>query len=271
MIIITHFNRKCGIITSGTMFILTLLLTTTSGILLIDSILNPEMYKEFEKQNFNRQFLCIISLFFLICFIDDPIDAGLKPNKKNLKTLIENIDVQPESINGSIPPKAYSSFLSKITFYWYTKFIKFAYKEEIKLTDIYELDEHLKIDNASEKFNEKYFQELKKIELHNSKHKKKAKLNSWRAMKVILRTYGLEFFILSFVNILYDFLNFASPFLLSSMINYINDANSTNWHGYLIAFGFLITSLLKNVILNNYFGNEISKTKNNHIKSILLF
>ena len=247
-----------GIITSGSTFTLNFLLSIISGVQLLDSTsYNSEMYSQFERDNFSRSFLCFVSLFILSCFADDAVDAGLK-RSENKENLIDNIDIQPTR-DGEPPisSKQYSSFLSKITFYWYTKFVKVSAKREIELNDIWELEDHLKIDNVSKEFEIQYFKELQKIKDHNRTSAKKAKLNSWRSLKIIIKVYGFQFLSISFVKFIFDMLNFVSPLLLSAMINYTKDKHSARWQGYLIVIGFLVSSFLKNILINNYFEKAV--------------
>lgn len=197
------------------------------------------MYTDYEKQNTYRVFLCVASLFFLICFADDAVEAGLKPNK-NLINQIQLQNKDESEIEPQESPKNHCSYISRITFFWYTKFVREAAKREIKLYDIWEVEEDLKIDVASKNYNKHYFRELRKIEESNRTSGKKTKFNSWRGLKVIWKVYGNEIMWISFLKIFFDALMFLAPVLLKTMIRFIKDTGSPNWHGFLIVFAFVM-------------------------------
>ena len=217
------------------------------------------MYSDFEKQNISRVFLCIVSLFVLSCFADDAEDAGLKPIK-NKENLVNNIVIQQlenEEKEPEVSPRKYCSFLSRVTFYWYTKFVQIAAKREIQLSDIWEVEDKLKVDEASKEFNKKYFKELENIEISNRKSNKKRKFNTWSSLKVISKVYGREWLGLSFVKIFFDILNFVAPKLLNEMIEFVKHKDEPIWHGGLIVFFLILSSFLKNVLISYYFESTV--------------
>lgn len=118
--VLSHYQRVRGVITSGITFIVNLLLTISSTILLLDVLsYNSEMYADFERQNIYCNSLGVYALLLISCFADGAVEAGLRPankhatktsKKKNEKEELKDIDLTS--------PRKYSSFLSRITFFW---------------------------------------------------------------------------------------------------------------------------------------------------------
>lgn len=125
--VVSHYHRTRGVITSGIIFVVNLLLSITSTILLLDVLsCNGHMYVDFERQNIYRNSLCVYTLLLVSCFADDAVDAGLRPasehQKSSKESLVENIESElgkeePEETVLTSPRK-YCSFLSRITFFW---------------------------------------------------------------------------------------------------------------------------------------------------------
>lgn len=240
------------------MFVATLLEVVCSLVLLLDTNLyNASMYKEFEANNIYRIFLCSLGLFTLSCFKDDPVDAGLKPGPKDDENLLHIMETNKEEYNkiirSKVSPRVYSSFLSHITFYWFSDFFEISKdRKTIHYTDIWELEDDLKIEGVVEKFNQEYLEEVKNIEFQNRNSTLKIKYNSYNTIKIFWRAYGNRLLYSSFIKLLMDIITFASPFLLSFMINFVSDINSPKWHGIFIVIGFAISSFLKNIFYCSY-------------------
>lgn len=117
--VISHHHRTRGVITSGIISIVNLILVVSSTVLLFDVLAyNGHTYTDYERQNIFVNAVCVYILLFLSCFADDAVDAGLRPDseikkiKEKSGEKIEKEETVPTS------PKKYSSFLSKITFFW---------------------------------------------------------------------------------------------------------------------------------------------------------
>ena len=200
------------------MFVVSLLQLVCSFVLLLDTMLyNRSMYEEFEVNNIYRIFLCSLCLFVMNCFTDDPVNAGLKPGPKDSENLLHNMET---STDGKIPaepkvsPRVYSSFLSHITFYWYSEFFKITKTKPVEFDDIWQLEDDMKIDLVSKRFNSEYDKELENIEKFNQNSSKKIQYNSWSTMKVGYRTYRNRILFCSLLRFLNDVIAFVKPVLL---------------------------------------------------------
>ena len=260
MLLIYHYHRIYGIITSGSVFIITFFNALCSTVLLLDaSFYNTSMYADIEISNIQRIFLCNLCLFIFACITDNPIDAGLKPsfsNKKSTKTdkksLIDNADFDEEN-EMKLSPKPYASFISKLCFFWLNSFFVRSSGRILQFNDIYDLEDENKINSYSSKFNENFYKEVERIEKlnHNSKSKK-VKLTSLTMVKIVFKTFGVQLLIANIFKFSTDSMNFVIPILLSAMIRFITDTESPKWHGALIAIGFVVTTMMRNIIMSVY-------------------
>ena len=261
-VVVHHFQRVNGVITSGLIFVANLIVSSTSLVLLLDALLyNGSMYSDFETNNVYRICLCSASLLVLSCFADDAFDAGLRPLPKieDDDTLLNNTDDSTSSFSSSdeekanVSPRVYSSFLSQITFFWFMQFFKATSKKKsIHFSDIWDLEDDMKMENVSERFNKEFAKELEYIERQNQTSTKKVKYTSWNSMKVACRAYGREILIANFLKLINDFITFLGPVMLSFMIQFISNPEEKKWHGILLIVGFVSTSILSNISSSFY-------------------
>lgn len=238
-----------------------LILAVSSLVLLLDaSLYNGSMYSDFEANNVYRIFLCSAGLLVLSCFADDAVDAGLRPAPKieDDDTLLNNTDDSHSSDSSkeeaaNVSPRVYSSFLSQITFYWFMEFFKTASKKKtIHFNDIWQLEDDMRMETVSERFNREFVKEMQNVDRRNRESSKTVKYSSWNSLKVAYRAYGSEILVANFLKLINDFVTFLSPVLLSFMIKFISDPNEKKWHGILLIIGFICTSLLNNITISFY-------------------
>ena len=240
-------------ITSGIMFVVTLSNLVCTFILLLDTLLyNESMYTDFELNNFYRLFLCSLCLFVLNCFTDDAVDAGLKPDLKKQEEDENLLDKNLEK-EAKISPRIYSSFLSKLTYYWFIEFFKTAAKRRsILFSDIWDLEDNMKIEPVTGRFDKELNKEMDYIKKLQENSSKPIRFKSFNAMKVVNRVYGRRILSVSFLKLMNDLITFSSPILLNLMIAFISNTNEPKWHGLLIVIAFVFTSILKNFLTSFY-------------------
>lgn len=219
------------------------------------------MYKEYERSNIYRTFFCSLCLFIISCFTDDPIDAGIKPNK-NEEYLLNNSEKnetkekeKEEENEDDLPvsPLEYSSFLSELTYFWYTKIIRLACKREIKMNEIYESPVKIKVNPVIENFNGIYYKERENIRKANENlpANKKRKFNSISLVKVMGKSFWKKIFLFASLKTFADINTFMTPLLLDSMITFIKDPNEPKWHGICIVLALVFTNALKISLTNH--------------------
>lgn len=209
------------------------------------------MYNDFEKNNVNRIFLCNICLFFLSWFTDDPLTAGLKPSPSSDEINLDHSETNEKEENSPVSPNQYSSFISRITYFYHTKLVQKLVKNEFKINDLYEVDDNLKVNPAIKKFNYEFYKELENIKKlnHNSSFKK-YKYDTISTLKVIWRSQGKNIMKLVILKTIGDLIIFCSPLLLNYMIEFIKDSNEPKWHGIVIVIGFVFSSILNRIFSN---------------------
>ena len=151
-----------------------------------------------------------------------------------------------------ISPERYASFISKLTFFWLNSFMIKSCKKPLEFNDIYDLEEDIKINNYSTKFNDNFYKEIEKIKKMNQNSFKKAKLNSLSLIRVFLKTFGIQILVANLIRLVSSILQFLSPIFLSAMINYLDDINSPKWRGGLIIIGLTMTRTMCNSIFASH-------------------
>ena len=219
------------------------------------------MYSDFESTSIFRIFLCDFCLFFFSWFTDNPVEAGLKPSDE---TLPENIENHEKTTKEPIAcPHHHSSFISKATFSWVIELFRTAAKRELKLEDIYEVRDDVKIGPNIKKFSVQFEEELDRIEKYNQRNPgKKKRFAVSNSLRLIWRNQGFNIVCLFLLKTCADFVIFSQPLLLSFMIDFIKDKQSIKWQGILIVIGFILASTLKTVFNNVQTINAFAVTLN---------
>lgn len=249
-------------ITSGFMFVANLMLFICSLVPLLDSRLyNAEMYSNFEVTNLYQVALCSAGLFVFSCFADDAIEAGLKPRPQSTKpknddsVLLNHMkDSDEDSKERNVSPRVYCSFLSRITFFWFIEFFKtISKKETIDQTDLWELEDHMKMDTISAEFNEHFAKEMQYVEQRKQTSTSIVKFSTWNLVRLVCRFRGKAILLLQFMKLVSDCLTFLRPILLSFMIRFVSDPNEKRWHGILLVVGFVASSIFEKIFDQIYF------------------
>lgn len=243
-------------ITSGIVFTLTFLLTICTGILFLDTILyNESMYHDFERKSIFRNFLCSFGLFLLSCFADDAEDAGIKAKEENLT-------------HGQAPisPKEYSSFISKVTYFYFTNVIKSTCEKEIKPENIFELPENIKVKNVTKNFTDIYYEEVERIKRRNRKEgDKQIKFNYISLLKVMWLASWHQILLFFFIDFVITLLIYPKPIILDWLITFISDPNEPIWHSIFIVIIFVTILFFKVIIANEY--NQIATSLRFNLKT----
>ena len=245
------------------MFLAKLVLSICSLVTLLDSQLyNGAMYSDFEVTNLYQIALCSAGLFVFSCFADDAIDAGLKPqvNKpKDDDSVLFNhmMDSNEDSKERNVSPRVYSSFLSRITLFWYTEFFKtISKKKTLDDADLWELEDDMKMETISEQFNREFANEMKYVEQRNKTSKSPVKFNSWNMIRLACRFRGKAILLLQLMKLVYDCMSFVRPILLSLMIRFVSDPNEKRWHGILLVLGFVVCTIFDQIFEQSYYGKR---------------
>nr|XP_042697003.1 voltage-dependent T-type calcium channel subunit alpha-1G isoform X14 [Chrysemys picta bellii] len=173
-------------------------------------------------------------------------------------------------------PELNSGFLSKMTFWWFTRMAILGYKRPLEDKDLWSLNKddtssiivqqlHKEWDKQKDERKQKEDVAYVKTSNHVLNHvgdgpeeaevlirdKRQHKEPSF--LKALLRTFGPYFLIGSFYKLIQDLLSFVNPQLLSILIGFIKDKDAPSWWGFLIAALMFFSAVLQTIILHQHF------------------
>ncbi|XP_029456115.1 canalicular multispecific organic anion transporter 2 isoform X2 [Rhinatrema bivittatum] len=182
----------------------------------------------------------------------------------------------PTSSESNPCPESTAGFLSRLTFWWFTRMAVLGYKRPLEDKDLWSLNEDdtakVVINNLlkeweKEKSTYKRQEDVAFIKRSHSNqnhitedpeemevliaNKRKQKEPSF--LKALLNTFGPYFLISSAFKLLQDLLSFINPQLLSLLIGFIKNKDAPTWWGYLIAVFMFLCSLLQTLVLHQHF------------------
>ncbi|CAK8671759.1 unnamed protein product [Clavelina lepadiformis] len=227
----------------------------------------------FRAITFFISYACVLSLFVMCFFVDDPPALPPKdPYCEEAVALQPGQDAENEAKDKLKPcPESSSAFLSRLTFEWFSKMIMKGYKRPLVDSDLWDLNRvdkagrvsrrFLKIWNAEKAKFKKQQQEAGNVpnnthfentdeEVLIEQPDEKKKMPS--LFKALLKSYGPFFLVSTFLKILNDVLTFVSPQLLSGMITFTKSDNPV-WQGYVLAVLLFVSAIVQSIILQQYF------------------
>ncbi|XP_078487497.1 multidrug resistance-associated protein 1-like isoform X1 [Ciona intestinalis] len=272
-LIFLQFDRMKGIRSSGLLtcyWILTLL----TGIFVFQSkvqiLLSSDVLTGGQVLRCVTFFLSFAAVLvnFVLCFFADELPAFKSKKEENGGILLEKMDEEKKKHIEC--PEEGATFLSKVTFWWFTSMVVMGYKRPLVDGDLWKLNDTDQSENIAKHFLRNWNAEKAKAEhckaakathmnsdnkedavfIKDPKKKKCVKASLGLAM---VKTFGPFFLISSVLKIFYDVLAFVSPQLLSSLITFTTADYAPMWQGYLLAVGMFVTALLQSVILQQYF------------------
>lgn len=172
-------------------------------------------------------------------------------------------------------PESDAGFLSRLTFWWFTKMAILGYRRPLEEKDLWSLNEddtskvavsklikQWEIEKNKIRTSEVKFTKTQEVELNhvdekptesdvlikNSIKKKEPSL-----LKVLLKTFGPFFLIGSVFKLFQDLLSFVNPQLLRILIDFIKNGNAPAWWGFTIAALMFLSSVAQTLILHQHF------------------
>ncbi|XP_069809503.1 ATP-binding cassette sub-family C member 3 isoform X2 [Dendropsophus ebraccatus] len=172
-------------------------------------------------------------------------------------------------------PESDAGFLSRLTFWWFTKMAILGYRRPLEEKDLWSLNEDDTSKSAVTKLikeweNEKNnirmsevkFTKTQEIEMNHIDEKptesdvliensKKRKEPSF--LKVLIKAFGPFFLIGSVFKLFQDLLSFVNPQLLRILIDFIKNRQAPAWWGFTIAALMFLSSIAQTLILHQHF------------------
>lgn len=206
------------------------------------------------------QYFVTILLFLIYCFADT-----LPQNEK------KNIE-RPDC------PKESASFLSRLSFSWFTSMAILGWKKPLTISDLWQVRDADKSSCIFANFNKNWLQ------LHENKDQTNIRSNSFSQtngkttdgnsnkvkenieklkkskppgiIRTMLRTFWFYFFTGAFFKLLSDLLTFVNPQIMKLLMGFISDPEEHEWHGYVYAVILFLTTMLQ-ILCQNYYFNRM--------------
>ncbi|XP_037086606.1 multidrug resistance-associated protein 1-like isoform X1 [Pollicipes pollicipes] len=258
------FEKRCGIRTSGVLWLFWTLLTVGAAPEFRTRIMNAtgEETKSQETTMFVLYMVYFPVLFaewFLNCWADAPP---------------QHVE---DEIKGDRPsPKASSSFISDITFAWFEPMAFRGWRKSLQREDLWDLNPadrcsrivpifngfwHKLLEKSRREFWDQFGRappRVQKVEFTKgtddvafSGQRRAYKRAS--ILPALVSTFGGWFALGVILKFVYDTLQFVNPQILSKIIGFVGDSSQPVWHGYFYAVLMVCVNMLMSAVLNQYF------------------
>ncbi|EFO88104.1 CRE-MRP-7 protein [Caenorhabditis remanei] len=239
---LVHLIRlRCGLVSSGIQHVTAMIFALCGA---------PEMYQWCRMDNESSGVLgsalsiaylswysALLIYTFMLCFADPR--SGI--------------------VKGARSPELQSSFLNRLTLWWFNSVPWTGAKRDLEIDDIFELNERSGTRYLSELWES--FWEPKRLKYIHENSIWAKKSPEERTTPVILPSvisslfmmFRWEFLLASTLKFVSDTMQFASPFLLHELLNFISAKNAPFWKGMALSILMFSTSELRSLILNGYF------------------
>ncbi len=151
-------------------------------------------------------------------------------------------------------PEDSASFLSKITFWWFSEMILKGYKNPLTINDMWTLSRKNKSNIILRKFNKIWIQTVNK-EKGNAKKKVLGEpaVTDICLLSSILKTFWSGMLFVAFIKFIASTLVFVNPLVLDRLISFMSPSNDEpQWRGYFYASLMFIFPLFESVLNSQY-------------------
>ncbi|XP_043820736.1 ATP-binding cassette sub-family C member 3 [Dromiciops gliroides] len=263
--LLMQYERLRGVRSSGVLIIFWFLSCACAIVPFRSKILTAlgeGVQDTFRFTTFYIYFTLILFSLILSCFKDKP--PFFSPSA--------NVDLNP-------CPEANAGFLSRLTFWWFTKMAILGYRKPLEEKDLWSLNEEdsskivvprlikewekqrakakeskdvafAKTTNAKGSKGRVSDEEPGEAEILLSDQLQKREPSFLRALLI---TFGPYFLISSFYKLIQDLLAFVNPQLLSVLIRFISNPSAPAWWGFLVAGLMFGCSVVQTLILHQHF------------------
>uniref|UniRef100_A0AC34QBL2 Uncharacterized protein n=1 Tax=Panagrolaimus sp. JU765 TaxID=591449 RepID=A0AC34QBL2_9BILA len=182
-------------------------------------------------------------------------------------------------------PELYSSFLSQITFNWFTGLAITGYKRPLESDDLWDLNPRDTSKHLLQKFQKNYDDHLDTADISRDKRpswfavpENAAKSRNIQGRQIyiseppsiimpLFKTFRWPFLAGAFYKLLFDLMQFVPPQVLKHLINFIENEDQPLWVGVGLSLFLFTVALVQSMILHQYFHNMFRLGMN--IRSIL--
>ncbi|KAL1780294.1 canalicular multispecific organic anion transporter 2 [Sigmodon hispidus] len=250
--LLIQYERLRGVQSSGVLIIFWLLCVICAIIPFRSKILSVmaegKISDPFRFTTFYIYFALVLCALILSCFKEKP--PLFSP---------ENVDPNP-------CPEASAGFLSRLTYWWFTKLAILGYRRPLKEHDLWSLNE----EDCSHKLVQRLLEMWQKQQKEASGSKTAAfeqktpgedevllrarpKPQKPSFLWALIRTFTSSLLMSVCFKLIQDLLSFINPQLLSILIRFISDPSAPTWWGFLLAALMFVSSMMQTLILNQYY------------------
>ncbi|XP_066289095.1 multidrug resistance-associated protein 1-like [Branchiostoma lanceolatum] len=171
-------------------------------------------------------------------------------------------------------PEESSSFLSRMTFWWFTPFLQLGYKRPLTATDLYPLRKEDTSQHLVPTFHHLWQNELLSNEKSKAQHtdkddtsEGKDKRTTWSLFAALFRCFWPLVTVTALFHAAGIILNLTWPQLLKLLIGFTKDKDEYQWKGYLYT-ALLMTVTVSGSLVGKQFVHRC-KTLNLRLKTVL--
>lgn len=262
-------ERKYGVRSSGFLFtfwfLLALLLIVTFRSKIRVALIEGEVRDVFRFVTFFILYAVVLAELIITAFFID---------KKNVWSVPAE-DKKP-------CPEHHVSFLSQITFWWFSGLVVQGYKRALVHDDLWDINPEDRCKNVIPVFNKHWEKELKRckrkhvqpvtskendIELKEpggsaevkivdkecKEKEKECKGKEPRLFWAMVKAFGTKALEAAAFKLIYDILQFLSPLIMKYLIAYTKNKEEFEWRGYFYAVLMFVIAVFQSIILHQYF------------------
>uniref|UniRef100_A0A452UGL2 Multidrug resistance-associated protein 1 n=1 Tax=Ursus maritimus TaxID=29073 RepID=A0A452UGL2_URSMA len=163
----------------------------------------------------------------------------------------------PKNVNPNPCPELSAGFLSRLSFWWFTKMAILGYRRPLEEQDLWSLKE----DDCSQKLVQGLLEEWKKLQEQAKRASEedevllrgRARPRQPSFLRALLATFSSTLLISIGLKVIQDLLSFVNPQLLSILIRFISNPMAPAWWGFLVAGLMFSCSMMQTLILHQYY------------------
>uniref|UniRef100_A0AC35TJK4 Multidrug resistance-associated protein 1 n=1 Tax=Rhabditophanes sp. KR3021 TaxID=114890 RepID=A0AC35TJK4_9BILA len=232
-----YLCKQIGILTSGILHITWILFSVCSL---------PEVYAIAKHEHASSVlgttlFLILFSTFVLQAILFSFSDSSARGKVET---------------GGYASPELYSSFLGRITYWWFNSLAMYGAKTDLTMDTLYDLNDG-STSSVLEKLWFKYWtpqiEEYYRLSQIAEKERSGKLPIPPSIFYALFKMFRYELISASLFKAFSDILQFANPFVLNLLISFVSDKKSPLWVGIAYAILMFLFSELRSLCLNHYF------------------
>ncbi|XP_025086070.1 multidrug resistance-associated protein 1-like isoform X1 [Pomacea canaliculata] len=255
-----YLERRKGIRTSGVL-LLFWLLSVIMGVI----VLRSKIYVAVIQERIEKKLDFSVFILYFMMSVASLVLSAIVDRKPEFEVVQQDINPCPE---GS------ASFLSRITFWWFTGLVIKGFKRALVRSDLWSLNKEDTSAEVQRVFDKHWQAQPRKqpksqqnlmangIETHavfkdgevamevkvlDGEHKKPSLL------RTLVKSFIGNFFVAFGFKLAHDILVFIGPQLLKLLIQFTSKKDEFMWKGYLYAVLLFVVALVQSIVLHQYF------------------